>query len=32
MWTTIVFRRQDGSWRIAAIRNMVPTGAAATSR
>jgi uncharacterized protein (TIGR02246 family) len=32
MSTTIVLRRQDGSWRIAAIRNMVPTGAAATSR
>jgi uncharacterized protein (TIGR02246 family) len=25
MWTTIVLRRDAGSWRIAAIRNMVPT-------
>jgi uncharacterized protein (TIGR02246 family) len=25
MWTTIVLKRDDGVWRIAAIRNMVPT-------
>jgi uncharacterized protein (TIGR02246 family) len=25
MWATIVLVRQDGVWRIAAIRNMVPT-------
>ena len=25
-WTTMVFRREAGSWRIAAIRNMTPTG------
>ena len=24
MWTTIVVVRQDGAWRIAAIRNMAP--------
>jgi uncharacterized protein (TIGR02246 family) len=27
MWTTIVASRDGGAWRIAAIRNMVPTGA-----
>ena len=27
MWTTLVLKREDGTWRIAAIRNMVPTGA-----
>ncbi len=26
MWTTIVAARAGGTWRIAAIRNMVPTG------
>jgi uncharacterized protein (TIGR02246 family) len=26
MWTTIVLKREAGVWRIAAIRNMVPTG------
>lgn len=25
MWTTIVLARTEGGWRIAAIRNMVPT-------
>jgi uncharacterized protein (TIGR02246 family) len=28
MWTTIVVKRDAGVWRIAAIRNMVPTGQA----
>lgn len=29
MWTTfVVMRNNAGAWRIAAIRNMVPTGAA----
>jgi uncharacterized protein (TIGR02246 family) len=28
-WTTVVVKREDGTWRIAAIRNMVPTGALA---
>jgi uncharacterized protein (TIGR02246 family) len=28
-WTTIVVEREAGAWRIAAIRNMVPTGGAA---
>jgi uncharacterized protein (TIGR02246 family) len=28
-WTTIVTMRDGGTWRIAAIRNMVPTGALA---
>jgi uncharacterized protein (TIGR02246 family) len=28
MWTTIVLEREDGGWRIAAIRNAVPAGAA----
>jgi uncharacterized protein (TIGR02246 family) len=27
-WTTIVLEREAGVWRIAAIRNMVPTGGA----
>ena len=26
MWTTIVVKREADGWRIAAIRNMVPTG------
>jgi uncharacterized protein (TIGR02246 family) len=26
MWTTIVLRREPDGWRIAAIRNMVPSG------
>jgi uncharacterized protein (TIGR02246 family) len=30
LWTTIVVRREAGGWRIASIRNMAPTGAAAT--
>ena len=25
-WTTIVLKREAGTWRIAAIRNMMPTG------
>ena len=25
MWTTIILERENGAWRIAAIRNMVPT-------
>jgi len=25
MWTTIILEREGGAWRIAAIRNMVPT-------
>jgi uncharacterized protein (TIGR02246 family) len=25
MWTTILLERERGAWRIAAIRNMVPT-------
>ncbi len=29
MWTTLVLAREAGVWRIAAIRNMVPTGGAA---
>ncbi len=28
-WTTIVVARGPDGWRIAAIRNMTPTGAAA---
>jgi len=26
MWTTIVVKREAGAWKIAAIRNMTPTG------
>ena len=26
MWATLVLKREPGGWRIAAIRNMVPTG------
>jgi uncharacterized protein (TIGR02246 family) len=26
MWATLVLKREAGVWRIAAIRNMVPTG------
>ena len=26
MWATLVLTREAGGWRIAAIRNMVPTG------
>jgi uncharacterized protein (TIGR02246 family) len=26
MWATLVLKREAGAWRIAAIRNMVPTG------
>ena len=29
MWTTLVLEREAGVWRIAAIRNTVPTGGAA---
>ena len=29
MWTTIVLRREADGWRIAAIRNMLPTTASA---
>ena len=33
MWTTLVLEREEGAWRIAAIRNMVPaTSAAGPSR
>ena len=32
MWTTIVLKRDAGVWRIAAIRNMVPTGGPAQGR
>ena len=33
MWTTIVLERESGAWRIAAIRNMVPSATpAAPSR
>jgi uncharacterized protein (TIGR02246 family) len=32
MWTSIVLRRSSDGWRIAAIRNMVPTSAAASGR
>jgi uncharacterized protein (TIGR02246 family) len=33
MWTTLVLEREDGAWRIAAIRNMVPaTNPAGPSR
>lgn len=33
MWTTLVLEREEGAWRIAAIRNMVPaTNAAGPSR
>ena len=28
-WTTIVLKRERDGWRIAAIRNMLPTGGAA---
>ena len=28
MWTTLVLKREAAGWRIAAIRNMVPGGAA----
>ena len=27
-WTTIVLKRETVAWRIAAIRNMAPTGGA----
>jgi uncharacterized protein (TIGR02246 family) len=26
MWATLVLKREAGSWRIAAIRNMLPSG------
>jgi hypothetical protein len=26
MWATLVLKREATQWRIAAIRNMVPTG------
>ena len=29
MWTTVVLAREGNVWRIAAIRNMVPSGGAA---
>jgi uncharacterized protein (TIGR02246 family) len=32
MWTTIVLKRDAAVWRIAAIRNMVPTGGQAPDR
>jgi uncharacterized protein (TIGR02246 family) len=32
MWTSIVLVRGSDGWRIAAIRNMLPTSAAAPSR
>jgi uncharacterized protein (TIGR02246 family) len=28
MWTTIIVKREAGAWKIAAIRNMTPTGGA----
>jgi ketosteroid isomerase-like protein len=28
MWSTFVMARQQGAWRISAIRNMLPAGAA----
>jgi uncharacterized protein (TIGR02246 family) len=31
-WTTIVVRRERDGWRIAAIRNMAPTGGPAPAR
>lgn len=32
MWATLVLARETDGWRIAAIRNMVPTGGATTAR
>ena len=32
MWTTLVVKREAGGWRIAAIRNMAPTGPAPAVR
>ena len=32
MWTTIVLKRDAGVWRIAAIRNMVPTSSRVQGR
>jgi uncharacterized protein (TIGR02246 family) len=32
MWTSIVLTRSSDGWRIAAIRNMVPTAAARSGR
>jgi uncharacterized protein (TIGR02246 family) len=32
MWATLVLSREKDGWRIAAIRNMVPTGGATTVR
>lgn len=32
MWTTIILERERGAWRIAGIRNMVPTAQAAGPR
>ncbi len=32
MWTTIILERERGTWRIAAIRNMVPTESPADPR
>jgi len=29
MWTTIIVKRDAGAWKIAAIRNMMPTGGTA---
>jgi hypothetical protein len=26
MWTTIIVKREAGAWKIAAIRNMMPSG------
>src|SRR5688572_10188544 len=31
-WTTIVLKREPNEWRIAAIRNMLPTGGARGTR
>jgi len=31
-WTTIVLKREPNEWRIAAIRNMLPTGGARDTR
>jgi uncharacterized protein (TIGR02246 family) len=32
MWTTLVLKRERDGWRIAAIRNMLPSGGAAPPR
>jgi uncharacterized protein (TIGR02246 family) len=32
MWTTLVLKRDSNGWRIAAIRNMLPTTAASPAK